>query len=242
MSVAAAALTPDAAYLVTDGAYCDPVSGVLRCVSPKTLILPNISAAVTITGDSRLPLFLAAAIYEGGDADFDELKENLGERLRLMFDGSHRELMDQAGVCRDGEILVAGWSPKKNAAASFLFTTGGNYGLAPWVPADSDSYGDQIALPADEDLVENMMQPWQGRINAGNAQRWATELLEWQRKKSWPVWRNGVESEIEWIGIGGFVQLTTITPNAITTRVVHRWPGDKIGDRIGGAEPKRAAA
>jgi hypothetical protein len=33
-------------------------------------------------------------------------------------------------------------------------------------------------------------------------------------------------------GIGGFLQLTTITSEAVSSRVIHRWPEDKIGQRI----------
>jgi hypothetical protein len=33
-------------------------------------------------------------------------------------------------------------------------------------------------------------------------------------------------------GVGAFAQLTTVTRDAITTRIVHRWP-DHIGDIIG---------
>jgi len=35
----------------------------------------------------------------------------------------------------------------------------------------------------------------------------------------------------EFCAIGGFAQLTTVTADAMTSRVIHRWP-DKVGDKF----------
>lgn len=228
MSATNVLIQSDRVHLMTDGAIYQP-DGTLTAIGPKVRVMPHLNCAVAMRGAY---LGLAPIMEEISNAasSFDLLKENMPELLRACAAG-YAHLLTQCAAGPEFEIVVVGISESVGPAA-YLIPSHDRYG-EPWRAMDLAGF---VVLPCDKAILASVQAIVAGRI----ADRLDTAvdglaIMEAQRAK--PALDSG---DTCWVG--GFAQLTTVTADSVTSRIIHRWP-DEIGALIA-APPgaKRMAA
>lgn len=209
----------NAAHLLTDGAGYD-IEGTLLSPTTKVQMLPHLNAAVAGRGAAALPAIYAQALGSVSDS-FDEAK---GKAVQCL-----REVSPLFGLHpTDGlEVVVAGISEARGPEAYAIFSHD-RYGIEPYTIADFDMLGMTpgecvseflASLPNGAETDPNDIDPAVDGLR----------LLEMQRGTK-------VDSQIGNASVVGcFAQLTTITRDGISTRILKRWD-DVRGQKIGTAQ------
>ena len=91
------------------------------------------------------------------------------------------------------------------------------FGVTPWQVVDP---GDFVFAPSNPEIEAGCA----AGLRAAFSEAAAIDLLEQQRAMT-------TAGGAPFCTVGGFVQLTSITREAITTKIIHRWP-DEIGEQI----------
>jgi hypothetical protein len=225
----------DRMIIMTDGAWYD-ASGVVTSISPKVHLLAHIGAVVAVRGGgSQLASNVIEFVTKGRAAasNFDELVV-LGT---VSIKHIHEMMMAQGLFFDDSpdmDFVLCGWSPSKSAFEAYViptahraeFDAAGVKSFTPnrvpdigFVPVPSPAEFAAVGWTDPESV--NAFDPFTHGVRLMEAQRLVVGAMDNGAGK------NGVTGH----GVGGFVQLTTITREAIETRIIHRWP-DKIGERI----------
>jgi len=195
-----------ALHILSDGAACGP-DGVLQCLRSRVSPLPHLGCALALRGP---PGFLDVVSWFATMAPahgFEDLA------------GLLEEVVAQAVRTRGGtdpgsfEVFLAGLagdgSPHILAVRGSLSGGGSTlHHLARCIaPSDDGEFGRRLRETVDLDAPNF------------NPVRDGVRLVERQRELDG--------------GIGGFVQLTTIMQEGISTRILHRWP-DVVGQVVQG--------
>lgn len=204
-------LTQDAAHLITDGLFTD-ASGEVKSLGSKCHAFPHIGAAIAVRGPVGMGTAIADSISQIGD-NFDAVKEFLGSKLKENF--SRPDARALAGVYGPEwnvlDIVVAGWSQKLNRPDAFFIVTHEKHpGIPAWQTIDTGSH--MIAPTRQELLAE--FEPKITALIAKDAppillDSLAADLVDCQSK---------IESNV-----GGFAQVTSVSENSISSRVVARY-------------------
>jgi hypothetical protein len=233
-------LARDAVHLFTDGAnYND--TGILVSVGPKVFTAPHLPLAVAACGARGASLDLGHMLAQRFQT-FDEL---VGE-VESIFPAFHAVYVDRYVAAGDGTrevaemmaLVLCGFSARRRRAEAYFLSTLD-------IPEDSDAVvpacsafklrqlGGVTAIPTPN------VRLWQaGAMRAGEGEgrlrRNGIELMEAQRRTRYEIANGGT-----FCTIGGFVQMTTVTADAIRQQVVRRWPEDQVGRKV---EPRRELA
>ncbi|MDU0343706.1 hypothetical protein [Bosea rubneri] len=194
-------LTEEAAVVLTDGALYDNDNGnVITAITTKTLPLPHLSCVIASRGHSGFAEDLAPRLGRTFRS-FEELVGNLALSVEIAWENAPEEVRAYGGI----ELYAIGWSHERGRAEAYVVTNAPAYGGG-WHAAEIKDYASAPPVPLaamPDDLVA-----------AGIA------IAEDQR---------AYRDEDGNGGVGGFLQMTQVTPQAIHTAIVHRWP-DMIGD------------
>lgn len=212
----------DRAHIITDGAVFDENTRIVAFM-PKVHCLPQLNAAVGFRGDAMISQHLASMFQmaSGKYKTFEGLRRSIVKDTRDLLNA----LIKNAHVAPNHdalemEIAVAGWS-EWSGAETFYFHTG-NSPEGPWKIITGHDLRCSPSTPKIADQIFehlNVSRPLmpEAIISAAEIQRWHMEPMgPKQLLTSW---------------VGGFLQVTTVTRDEITTKVIHRWP-DQIGERI----------
>lgn len=194
----------DHAALFTDSAT--NIDGEINHIGSKVRLFPNFPAAVSVTGTSFGTI--VADRYIGGAAQsFDELVATMGESVALAVSDYPEE--SQWGPC---DFLAVGWSEGAKAFKAFqcAYTPGtepvtlpaGPLYLQPGTP---QVVGALKGVGLDPDALPSL----------------PVEKAIQQMALSMQVQRDNAPAGCV---IGGYQQLTLITPEGIFSKVVHTWP------------------
>ncbi len=204
---------PGAVHLLTDGAAVG-VRGDVLAIWPKVVALPHLSCVVAARGHadlSRVVATLAGTLPISTFADMVEAFPDLVSKAaaHIRSDGVQAMTLNVVLAGLDGEtprIFLAEAEPAAAVWSLSVREVG-----AVMSPSDGSEPGTTSeALVAGDGL-------------SFDAARDGVPLMERQR-------------DLAGNGVGAFVQLTTVTSDGISTRILHRWP-DKVGDAgTGGKE------
>jgi hypothetical protein len=213
----------DAMHVLTDGARYD-IDGRFVGFSPKVWSLPHINAVVSSRGPR---IFLPAIVEMLGcvGTSFDDLKEKIVPFLRKSWD----TLLDHADFHDfgpDADVVVAGLSETRGPEA-YLITSHENYGRPSWLITDME--GLSIA-PGNEEIHAEVLKLFPPGTQASEIDpvRDGIRLMEIQRNAIVPV-AGAAGRELR--TVGGFIQLTSVTADGISSRIIHRW-NDRVGERL----------
>ncbi|MGY3610452.1 MULTISPECIES: hypothetical protein [unclassified Bradyrhizobium] len=198
-------------HVYTDAAIYQ-TDGTLAGIGPKVRPLPHTNAAMAMRGAY---LGFAPIAEELSFArSFDALKRAIVPTLQACAE-HYGHLLNQCAAGPDFEIVVAGVSETAGPNA-YIVSSHDRYS-EPWTILDLEGLS---VTPANE-AVHRII----GEIANGRA---ADDLD--------PIVDGLAVLEAQRAGdagafVGGFAQLTTVTVDSVTSRILRRWP-DEIGEKI----------
>ncbi len=213
--------------MLTDGGVFDP-DGRLMALGSKCWAFPHLKMAVSFRGQT---IFVAPVIEEIGrlGGDYDEVRERLPTVFRESYErqiAAARALFAAQGqtippaLGLEYDVIVVGWSKAKGSDIYAISNYDRGDGIAPWEVAD---LAPVAPLPSTDLMMDKLKKTSPDLIGIEKYCRIVGD--EWRK-----INFSSAGGEPVYL-IGGFLQLTTVGPELITTRIIHRWP-DKIGDRI----------
>lgn len=193
-------LRPHTAYLVTDGETQE--RGFQVQPRGKVILFPHLRAALALRG---YPPVLGSLLSIIGHrrASFDEAAEGLGEDLRAAWE----PLVSALPVSGPQEAILVGF-PEEAGSRPRCATTASHdgWGREPYSVAMCSA----VLGPNDGSLAERLGRDFTDPAVPFVANADAIAIIDAQR-------------QMPGSGVGGFVQLTTILRDSITTKVLHRW-------------------
>ena len=220
MTAVAAILTDKAAHLISDGAVINPDGTVAGFVA-KQVVLPHLSAVLCLRGMREFIPHVANIVGltdRLGPAGFDQLREIAPFLLRKFSEG-----LSQAAQYRGAsglfDVFVAGISEAQGPAA-YLISNHDGHRLEPF---DVFDIAEGVCIPDDDAALEAARK---AIVLGADPAAVSTGLLEAMRRV-----KVADVHERTTCQAGGFGQLTTVTAEGMTTRVVCTWP-DRVGERL----------
>ncbi|UPK16104.1 hypothetical protein [Bradyrhizobium sp. 131] len=206
-----ASKTHNRIWITTDAASYDD-AGFICTFGSKIRPIPEWSAVVTGRGNT-FGLDTAARELTRRASSFDELVAIASRELPL--------IVDEFRLYRPFELNLAGFF--RGRPMIFFIRT----------PGDHDSSGMGMRPYLIFPIVAPLYAPWPGDVANDVAPEPDDEpdeieagllaLIKLQRR---------VPAEDGYSRVGGFAELTTISPDSIETQIFHRWPDDRIGQRM----------
>ncbi|MFT4116586.1 hypothetical protein [Bradyrhizobium sp.] len=222
MSAANIIVAADGAHIVSDFLVWSTADQTITAICNKAILLPQLNAAATIRAE-QFVVFQAVglALSTMPANSFDEFKTTIGQTLEELND--RLALM---GAASPFEVSVAGIS-EQHGPSGFRITTlqaGGEH-LRPWQVVDVPRGFNPCPCNSEADEEEI-------RVALTNApaslEGHAIAALQKQRE----IARRDFAAGKQPCWVGGYGQLTTISATGISTRIIHRWPGDVVGTRL----------
>jgi hypothetical protein len=215
-----------AVHILSDGAFCNDQGTILE-IGPNVFPLPHLSAAVALRGATHFLPFLVYRLCRDCTS-FEELLSKV-VRTALEVYASFPMMLGTLGfgnVTPDFDLVVAGWSAKRNRPESYIVAAPRQQPQAtpPWSLIDLPEI---LIAPSITELQIHAAQ-WSvpKSAEAFNPAEDGLKLLQAQRAR-----RPTLNVEPKPHYVGGFIQLTTISDAGVDTKILHRWP-DKVGERL----------
>lgn len=201
--------------------------GVVKQFSSKVLMMPLIPAVLAFRG-SNLVAENMVPIVTGGLSDYDELLEFLPISAKVAVENAMP--ISQFGINGGkAEIVVGGWSKARNRAETHVLFTyeGAKVGTADGTLMDVEPYTIVEAPPVmgtqpPQDLADEFGLPHFDAAEVFDPIVHGIPLMQAQRR---------FKGELEFYAVGGSIQMTTVYPSGIDSRVIHTWP-DKADQPI----------
>jgi hypothetical protein len=215
MTAVNALLYSDLAVILSDGAGTDLSNGRLATVTSKMIIFPQMNAAAIVRG----PLFVRPCLDGLVNAlvnKFDDVPTGLPEKLKDAWQTVAPMLEAQHGPgAAEFELYIVGFDT--NGARMFAIAStekNAAHGLPAWraVP-----FG--ICIAPDDDGV--LMRTFGRDLQTAYSDEKAVALMDAQRALP----RDRCD-------VGCFIQRTVVSLSGISTKIIHRWPEDQIGQRL----------
>jgi len=221
MSAVNTIVQSNAVHIVTDGAayYLDRT---FQFYANKIVPLPHLRCAVAVRGPALAVPFLSSVLSHA--ETYDALKEAAPEALQTAAE-MYSPIFSACCTGADFEVVVGGFTNDGRPDA-YLVASHRRYGIEPWTVAPIDGL---VCLPNDEKLHAKIVAslPASATPDDLDPVRDGLTILELQRSNP----AAAVDGD-DLCAIGGFAQLTSVTADGISTRVIHRWP-DRVGSKIG---------
>ena len=119
------------------------------------------------------------------------------------------------------DIALVGWHQKRGPTGIFISSID-----RPGAPAFRAVDVNEFITPSTDELFKQVSPTF--LRSDFDVERDMVAIAEQQRLIKEPYGPRKIQSS----RVGGFLQLTTVTQDGISSKVIHRWP-DKIGKRIG---------
>ena len=222
----------NAVHVLTDGIVCNS-EGIITEVGPNAFTLPNLPAALAIRGPTQFMPFLVHRLSRECQS-FDELlKKVVPAALEVHI--SIPMTLGYGDVRPSFDLVVAGWSNERGRPESFVMTNQENHdqvGLATaaWrlMPLPD------VLIAPSVGMAQINTVGWRAPENAEAFQPSidGIKLLRAQRLSK-GLRAGPPDRDID--SVGGFIQLTTVHAQGVSSTILHRWP-DRAGQRIAFAE------
>lgn len=199
-------VTPDAIHLFSDGTVLDPAGNLIGSAS-KVFALPQAQTVVGVAGTTLLRFSVEANISAGVDS-FEDVVRRLPSLAEATRNNPETMLHGQFLV------IAAGWSAKAEAFRAVAMTGVDGSGFFAFQPRPVDRF----CAPSDFRLDGMAFDP-------ARAEESGIKIMEYQRRGG-QITATGPR-----YSVGCFIQHTLLTRDAITTKIIHRWP-DEIGSQI----------
>lgn len=204
----------DAVHVLTDTMAYDGFGLPLGTMT-KVFPLQHIDAVVALRGPVTAGVLLSTAIGVMGEG-FDQVLDRIEERLPIAFAGM-QGLMHLCELGTNFDLLFAGISESRGPVA-FAICNHGIHKLPKWTLVSVDNLAVAPASPEIIDRVLNEIVKGRDAHDLDPATD-GLQILELQRRTAADL-HNGVSA----VCVGGAAVVTTVTPGAIATRTLRRWP------------------
>jgi len=222
-----------AVHILSDGAFCD-ATGIVCEIGPNAFALPHLPAALAIRGSSHFMPFLVHRLSRECRS-FDDLLTRIVQaalEVHTSFPMAFGTL-GYGSIEPDFDIVAVGWSKSRGMPASYLVGSHDRV-VAPGLTAMAWQLVELpdvlIAPPIAEKQISAVgwnvpYSPESFRPNVDGlallkAQRFSRRELDAS---------TGMRGQV--YVVGGFVQLTSVSPYGVNCEVLHWWP-DAVGRRI----------
>jgi lambda family phage tail tape measure protein len=214
-------------YIASDGIGYDD-DGIAVAIHPKVLTLPHLSAAIASTGCGHF----TEAFYSrfGWKLEsFDDLVEHAAEWSKIIYG----EYVAHYGVEDSLCFIMAGWSDaRERFEAHSVSSYEGSEKAAPWTLSPLPYIWSSVGLGANGDLASRFGLRWPELDSPGpvNGFGMTTRLVCAARARSGPL-PDDIHDSARAFAVGGFLQLTVVERDHVSTAILHRWP-DEIGKKV----------
>ena len=215
--------------VASDGAICN-LSGEILAIRSKVALVPEWSAVIAFRGYEVIAESLLYVTRHVGT--FDEFVDEVGPALRTVIDHAQDSSDDMSDA--HGSVLFGGWSESRQIFESYRVGSREREVL----DGDASSFTEPFTVSSLREAyaAPGPRQDLYAQFGIGAP----CDTVEEEKKYAARIIcaaRAG-QSPDDPYAIGGFVQVTFATRDAIETRIVHRWP-DLIGERV---DPSRGEA
>ena len=217
-----------AVHILSDGVFCN-AEGVICELGPNVFSLPHLPAAIAIRGPTQFMPFLVHRLARECQS-FDNLLAGIVP-IALEVHISVPMTLGYGNVTPNFDLVVVGWSAKRNRAESFLVTSEHHV-------SENDHGAWRLV-----ELPDVLITP-----PVGMAQ---IQFLKWKVPESAEAFRPDIDgiklleaqrlsqgslslkypNEEFGFSVGGFIQLTSVCNRGVSSAILHRWP-DKAGQKI----------
>lgn len=205
MSAVIINLSSDAAVMAVDGATYRYGEGRAESFQQKAQPLVHLSAAVSVRGPQAYAHKLLPVLSARFNS-FEDLVAGLHMATWIVHEEMRDELAELYGNAHV-EVYLAGWSHQRGRAEGYVVVSHDLYG-EPWTRHE---LGDFACAPAVEPSTES------------DTLAAVIDVMTRQRLE---------RDEHGHCGVGGHVQLVHVTPHAIHSSIIHRFP-DVVGEPLG---------
>jgi hypothetical protein len=225
MSAFYSLISDDRISLLTDGAVYEP-DGTLTAIRSKVWTCSEPAFAMTGRGNINLCEAVARSIRLGSReiaSSFDEVLQIIDQTVKKLG-----EKLPEIPPHGHVEMLAVGWTKAGPMQAYFTTRREGNYQpFRLYQMAEGVGAGPEFTM---EDVqAAGITEQMIADAGCELLDRYGAQLFDIMRNKKGP---NPTRPELpEIYGIGGFVELTTVKPDGVTTRTLREWP-DVIGEKI----------
>jgi hypothetical protein len=212
-------------HVLTDAAAYDE-RGTIIAIAPKVWQMPHLNCLFAVRGP-KLAAPLVVDAIGGIHTSYDELRDNIAEDLRRAV-AAFEPIFAQCGFGADLDLVIAGISESRGPD-SYLIATHRRYGTEPFKVAQM---GPLAAAPADPAIQKRLLSVLPAGATADSLDP-ATDglrILQVQRDAVVSVGKSAKAMKV----VGGFAQLSSVTRDGISTRVLHRWPDCIMGQPVDG--------
>ena len=227
--------TGSAVYLATDGAAVQYPSGVMAGYISKQQVAPHLHCAFAVRGEMHLAARFLSDIGRAGFG-YDAFKNFCRDGLRDWYKSILRKAQpwykpaSWLPAAAQFDLFVAGWS-ETTGADSFTCSNIDRSNLGGPAPWDIFDPGTVVMVPGTADMLqtvdESKFEPVADSIRMMNMQRRHFRFFLFGKKHYA-------------CGVGGFIELSTVTQEGISSSIIHRWPDNK-GERMGGPDWEKTA-
>lgn len=200
----------NAVHMITDGAswIFDGGFGPACC---KAWPIAHLHAVVSGRGPRLGPLLLADFLNTAGRT-YDEMKKNAATIVGELY-ACHGESLIANPFGPKAEFVIAGWSESVGPDAFVISLQEGA-----WAGQDA---GAVMMAPGDLGLQRAVLAAMPAGVTDAESMDAARDgLAIVQAQRAARSIENGAPV------VGGFVQITTVTREAISTRILHSWPDE----------------
>jgi len=227
---------PDAIHLLSDGACLDQY-GRVESLTSKVALVAASGAAVAARGPVGVPHLISSLF---GIRDFDPDDEFV-PAIQMHIEAFHGFWKNKIPYL---DLVAVRWSHKQQKLEHWLAVNHTGYEFLgtqfrPYAMHLRDA--DQFVAPMPSgDALATVGWKCIPKARDFDPVEDGIRLVSAQRLTAFPLRPDDKDSPVVH-GVGGFVQLTTVAKDSLTTRIIHRWPEDTIGKRIEPLSTKAAA-
>jgi hypothetical protein len=213
MSALLAVCGSKAIHVLTDACGTEPHDGVVGAIHSKQIILPN---SVLVGCHSLYDSFVRFAEFASMRADFDAVRQ----ASSMLWESARAVL----GPWRDKRcgVLIGGWSKSAGRLRMDMMVTEGDRRLL-WPDVSAIGSGPAAPMP---DFLEEFNERFSADPGAFSPRRDGLLIVERLRRESLRSFDGAMRSVV-----GGYCQLSTLTPTTFKSRVLRFWP-DEVGRHI----------
>lgn len=221
MSAMNAFLSPQAVHIATDGAGYLP-DGRTVCGVQKVAILAHLPCVIAVRGAIEL-LSLAAEAATRGAQTFDALASRVGAFCKAVHQTAEAgaEAYGQPFPFTRSDFLIAGWSEARGRLETYAVTSAADGEFEPWTARLYFGGDDTILSPYTDEVgaAVDAIEAELGGDLAAKPEAAALRVIEVQRALRLKDFADSP--------CGVFCQLTTLTREGISTKILRRWPDAK---------------
>ncbi|MDB5579628.1 MAG: hypothetical protein JWR80_4804 [Bradyrhizobium sp.] len=205
----------DAVHLLTDGA-CYNDDGTMIAIGPKVTAIPHLSCAVAFRGPQSARPILSELIGISAPT-FDTMRASVADLLRRAAE-AYAPLFEQCSQGADFEAIVAGIS-ETDGPYAFIVPSHSRFGTEPFVVVP---IGGLTCTPNNDAILAEIVAALPADCAADDIDPQTHGLAVMEIQRAHLIDNNGIDGHFA--AVGGFAQLTTVTSEAVVTRILHRWP------------------